>query len=82
MQDWAYKRQIIKAQLQLGDSDRFAQYKKAIATILHNGQMADPSFVINAVLMNSGRKDWSSPADVPSNFTMLTGYIKLDWGSQ
>jgi hypothetical protein len=82
VQDWAYKRQIIKAQLQLGDSDRFAQYKKAIATILHNGQMADPSFVINAVLMNSGRKDWSSPADVPSNFTMLTGYIKLDWGSQ
>ena len=82
VQDWAYKRQIIKAQLQLGEGDRFAQYKKAIATILHNGRMADPSFVINAVLMNSGRKDWSSPADVPSNFTMLAGYIKLDWGSQ
>ena len=82
VQDWVYKRQIIKAQLQLSDGDRFTQYKKAIATILHNGRMADPSFVINPVVMNMGRKDWSSPADVPSNFTMLAGYIKLDWGSQ
>ena len=51
-------------------------------TILHNGRMADLSFVINLVVMQTGRKDWSLPVDVPSNFTMLAGYIKLEWGSQ
>ena len=81
-QVWAYNRQIIKAQLQLGEGDRFSQYKKAIATLLHNGRTADPGFVINPIIMNAGRKDWTSPADVPSNFTMLASYIKLEWGSQ
>lgn len=57
------------------------QYKKAITTILHNGQTADPSFVINPIIINSRRKDWALLADVPLNFTMLTGYIKLEWGS-
>ena len=43
VQDWAYKRQIIKAQLQLGESNRSAKYKKAIVMILHNGILADKS---------------------------------------
>ena len=81
-QVWAYNRQIIKAQLQLGEGDCFSQYKKAIATLLHNGRTVDPGFVISPIIMNAGRKDWTSPADVPSIFTMLAGYIKLEWGSQ
>lgn len=85
IQDWSHKWQIIKAQLQLGGGDLFVQHKKAIAAILHYSQMADLSFIIYSIrsIMQNGRKDRSLSADDPLNFfTMLAGYIKLEWGSQ
>ena len=70
-------RVIVEGSARLSGEDKVAQFLGLVGTLLTNGKMVDPFFVLNPVLMGGGKKDLRDAKDVPSNMTALWGYVKI-----
>jgi hypothetical protein len=68
---------MVEALVWFGQDNKFLQFLGQIATIVTKGKIVDNFFVINPVLIGTGKKDWKDMKDIPSNMTALGGYIKI-----
>ena len=68
---------IVEASVRISEENKAAQFLGQIGTILTNGKILDPHFVINLVIMGIRKKDRKEAKDVPTNMTAVGGYIKI-----
>ena len=76
-QNYTHHRVIIEGSARLVQEDKVKEFLDLAGTTLSNGKMVDRFFVIVLVNMGSGRKDLKEVRDIPSNMTLMGGYIKI-----
>jgi hypothetical protein len=75
--NYRHPRVIVEGSARLSSEDKTAQFLSLVGTLLTNGKMVDPFFVLNPTIIGGGRKDLRDVKDVPSNMTALWGYVKI-----
>ena len=75
--NYGYPRVIVEGSARLDGDDKVAQFIGMVGTLLTNGRMIDPFFVVNPVIIGGGKKDLKEAKDIPTNMTLLGGYMKI-----
>jgi hypothetical protein len=68
---------IVDCSVCVDQEDKFTQFLGQIATLITNGKIVNQFFVINPVIVGSGKKDLKEVRDIPQNMTALGGHIKI-----
>ncbi len=74
---YIFPRVIIDGSARLAQADKVKEFIELIGTLLANGKMVDRYFAIVSVVMGEGRKDLKEVKDIPTNMTLLGGYVKI-----
>ncbi len=75
--NYRHPRAIVEGSARLSGEDKVAQFIGLVGTLLTNGKMVDPFFVLNPTIIVGGRKDLRDTKDVPVNMTALWNYVKI-----
>jgi hypothetical protein len=68
---------IIEGSAGLSQEDKVKEFMELIGTLLSNGKMVDRYLAIVSVIMGARRKDLKEVKDIPTNMTLLGGYVKI-----
>jgi monoamine oxidase len=63
--NYSNPRVIVEGSARLTSDDKVAQFIGLVGTLLANGKMVDPFFVLNPTIIGGGRKDLHDAKDVP-----------------
>ena len=72
-----FPRVIFEGSARLTTEDKVAEFMALIGTFLSNRKMVDRFMAIVSVVMGSGRKNLTEVKEIPSNMTMMGGYVKI-----
>jgi hypothetical protein len=70
-------RVIVEGCARLSGEYKTAQFFGLVGTLLTNGKMVDPIFVLNSTIIRGGRKDLRNVKDVPLNMMAMWSYVKI-----
>jgi hypothetical protein len=68
---------IIEGLARLSQDNKVKEFMELIGTLLSNGKMVDRNLAIVSAIMGAGRKDLKEVKDIPTNMTLLDGYVKI-----